>query len=113
MSIKLMIVLLVLVGVNQAIGTTYGWWKEGFDKTCFLSGLYKIGILLLGYGALAFAAYYAAEYVPSAEYVSGILIEPIARYFTKICEKLRSMLAEPAKKSKQKDAASDDLTKTS
>ena len=92
MSIALIAVLVVLMIVNQIIGTSYGSWKEGFKKELLLSGLWKILSLAIGYGALAFAAHFAAQYVPSAEYLSGILVEPIAKYFSKICESLRRLL---------------------
>lgn len=94
MSITLIVVLVVLMIVNQVIGTSYGSWKEGFKKELLLSGLWKIASLALGYGALAFAAHYASQYVPSAKYLSGILVEPIAKYFSKICESLRRLLGD-------------------
>lgn len=92
MSIKLIAVLIVLMFVNQVVGTSYGAWKEGFQKDLLWKGIWKIICLAAGYGALAFAAHYASQYVPSAEYLSGILIEPIAKYFSKICESLRRLL---------------------
>ena len=92
MSIKLIIVLVVLMVVNQFIGTTYGSWKNGFQKELLVKGFWKIVCLAIGYGALAFASHFASQYVPSAEYLSGILIEPIAKYFSKICESLRRLL---------------------
>lgn len=97
MSIQLIVVLIVLMFVNQIIGTGYGSWKEGFKIALFCAGIKKVFLLFLGYGALALASHYASEYVPSAEYISGILIEPIARYFIKICESLRNIINEPAK----------------
>lgn len=99
MSLELLAVLLVLMAVNQLLGTGYGSWKSGFDKALFVRGLKKVGLLLLGYGALAFATHFAGSYVPSVEYLSGILLEPIARYFTKICDSLRNLLNEPTEKS--------------
>ncbi len=98
MSIILIIVLLVLMGVNQIIGTTYGSWKNGFKKELLWAGLLKIGYLAIGYGALAFAAHFASQYVPAAEYLSGILVEPIAKYFSKICESLRKLLDDSVEK---------------
>lgn len=97
MSIKLVIVLAVLLIVNQIIGTGYGSWKKQFEKELFFKGIKKIFYIFIGYGALAFAAHYASEYVPSVEYISGILMEPIARYFTKICDSLRNLTNESTK----------------
>lgn len=106
MSISLIFVLLFLMLTNQIIGTTYGSWKNGFSKELLGKGLLKILYLALGYSALAFAAHFASEYVPAAEYISGILIEPIAKYFSKICESLRMLLSDSAsdviKSSKEK-----------
>lgn len=98
MSFKLFVVLIVLMTINQVIGTSYGSWKVGFKIDLLISGLLKIIYLALGYGALALATHYAAQYVPSAEYLNGILIEPIAKYFSKICESLRQLLNEPVVK---------------
>lgn len=98
MSLKLLVVLLVLMAVNQLLGAGYGTWKSGFDRAYFWSGVKKVGLILLGYSALAFAVHYAGNYVPNMEYLSGILVEPIAKYFTKICESLRSLINEPAKR---------------
>jgi len=92
MSLQLILVLAVLMVVNQIIGTSYGSWKNGFSKKLLVAGLLKIFYLFLGYGALALAARFAAQYVPSAEYLSGILVEPIAKYFSKICQSLRQLL---------------------
>ena len=100
MSITLIAVLIVLMIVNQIIGTSYGAWKDGFKKELLLRGLWKIVSLAAGYGALAFAAHFAAQYVPSAEYLSGILVEPIAKYFSKICESLRKLLDDSVEISK-------------
>lgn len=94
MSIKLILVLAVLMVVNQILGTSYGSWKEGFNSKKLGYGLWKIANLAVAYGAIAFAAKFAAQYVPAAEYLSGILIEPIATYFTKICKSLRSLLSD-------------------
>lgn len=63
-------------------------------------------------GALAFAARYAAQYVPSAEYLSGILVEPIAKYFSKICESLRGLLNDSVSENvvKKKQRADNEKT---
>jgi len=93
-SIKLIITLVVLMIVNQVLGSTYGAWKNGFSKELFWKGVKKIVFLGIGYGALALASHFASEYVPATEYISGILIEPIAKYFSKICESLRGLLSD-------------------
>ena len=97
MSFKLIFVLIALMLVNQIIGTGYGSWKDGFNKQVFFKGLMKIIYLLLGYGVIALTIHLAAEVVPQAEYLSGILLEPIAKYFTKVCDSLKGLLNESAK----------------
>lgn len=92
--LKLFFVLMGLMTVNQIMGTTYGTWKEGFQKEKFEIGLYKMAILCIGYGAVALTALLAGEYIPGAEYVSGLLLDPIARYFTKLVTDLRCMVNE-------------------
>ena len=45
MSMKLIVVLLILMGVNQVICTGYGTWKKGFQKDLLWKGIWKIGCL--------------------------------------------------------------------
>lgn len=97
MSIQLIVVLLVLMVTNQLIGTGYGSWKAGFDKALFFRGVKKILLILAGYGAIALTAHFAADYIPKIEYLSGILLEPIAKYFTKVCDSLKQLLHESAR----------------
>lgn len=97
MSLQLILILVVLMAANQIIGTGYGSWKSGFNKALFWRGVKKIFLLFIGYGAIALAARFAADYIPKAEYLSGILLEPIAKYFTKVCDSLKRLLNEPAK----------------
>ena len=97
LSVHLIIILVVLMAANQIIGTGYGSWKSGFDWGLFLRGVEKVILLLVGYGAVALAVRFAEDYIPKAEYLSGILLEPIARYFTKVCESLKQLLNEPTR----------------
>ena len=93
-SMKLIIVLCVLMVVNQIIGTSYGSLTEGFKKEKLLNGLWKMGTILAGYAAIAFSARWAGQYISGIEYLSGILLEPIAKYFLKIVDKLKNLLNE-------------------
>ncbi|EOS64972.1 hypothetical protein [Oscillibacter sp. 1-3] len=97
MSLQLIFILVVLMTANQIIGTGYGSWKSGFDRGLFFRGVKKILLLFVGYGAIALAARFVADYMPKAEYLSGILLEPIAKYFTKVCDSLKQLLNEPTK----------------
>lgn len=85
------------MAANQIIGTGYGSWKSGFDWDLFLRGVEKVVLLLVGYGAIALVVHFAADYIPKVEYLSGILLEPIARYFTKVCESPKQLLNEPTR----------------
>ncbi len=97
MSLQLIFILVVLMAANQIIGTGYGSWKSGFNSVLFFKGVKKIFLLFVGYGAIALAAHFAADAIPKAEYLSGILLEPIAKYFTKVCDSLKQLLNESTK----------------
>lgn len=97
MSVQLIGILVILMLANQIIGTGYGSWKEGFSKELFWKGVKKIILLFVGYGAIALAVHFAAGYVPKIEYLNGILLEPIAKYFAKVCDALKQLLNEPTK----------------
>lgn len=97
MSLQLTIILVVLMAVSQIIGTGYGSWRSGFSKVLFWRDVKKIFLLFAGYGAIALAARFAADYIPKAEYLNSILLEPIAKYFTKICGSMKQLLNEPTK----------------
>ena len=62
MSFQLILILVVLMAANQIIGTGYGSWKSGFDKGLFFKGVKKIFLLFVGYGAIAQAVHFAADY---------------------------------------------------
>ena len=94
MSIKLIAVLTVLMVANQIVGISYGAFKEGFSWNKLKYGLWKLFTALCGYAAIAFAAYFANEYINGIEYVSGILLEPIAKYFLNVIEKLKLLINE-------------------
>ena len=92
MSITLILVLCVLMVANQMIGIANGWYRDGFSIHKMVCGLQKYGIILLGYGAIALTAFVAGRYIPQMEYISGILLEPIAKYFIKLLNRLRIVL---------------------
>lgn len=92
MSIILFILLCVLMVANQMIGIANGWYRDGFSLHKMVCGFQKYGIILLGYGAIALTAYVAGRYIPQMEYISGILLEPIAKYFVKLLNRLRVVL---------------------
>ncbi len=94
MSIKLYAVLLGLMLANQIVGTSYGSFKEGFKKEKLGYGLWKLFTAAIGYAAIAFAAHFANEYIKGIEYLSGILLDPIARYFLDVVDKLKTLINE-------------------
>lgn len=111
MSFQLIFILVVLMVANQAIGTGYGSWKSGFNSDLFFKGVKKIVLLFIGYGTIALAVHFAADYIPKAEYLNGILLEPIAKYFTKVCDSLKQLLNESTRT--EFLAAPEDAEKTS
>lgn len=97
MGFQLVVILVMLMVTNQILGTGYGSWKSGFSSELFFRGIKKIVLIFIGYGAIALTAHYAADYIPKVEYLNGILLDPIARYFTKVCESLKSLINESTK----------------
>lgn len=97
LSVQLIGILVILMLANQVIGTGYGSWKVGFSKALFWKGVKKIILLAVGYGTIALTVHFAADYIPKIEYLNGILLEPIAKYFTKVCDALKQLLNEPTK----------------
>ena len=92
MSIRLIFILFILMFVNQCIGASYGAFREGFQKKKLLAGLWRYATVLAGYAAIALTVHLARNALDGIEYVSGILMEPIARYFLKIVEKLKKIV---------------------
>ncbi len=92
MSIVLFMILCVLMVANQMIGIANGWYRDGFSLHKMVCGLQKYGIILLGYGAIALIAFVAGKYFSQFEYISGLLLEPIAKYFIKLLNRLRVVL---------------------
>lgn len=92
MSVILFLTLCVLMVANQMIGIANGWYRDGFSIHKMICGFQKYGIILLGYGAIAFTAFFAGKYIPEMEYISGLLLEPIAKYFIKLLNRLRVVL---------------------
>nr|WP_325200478.1 hypothetical protein [uncultured Oscillibacter sp.] len=66
---------------------------------------------LLDTAQFALAVHFAADYIPKAEYLNGILLEPIAKYFTKVCDSLKQLLNESTRT--EFLAAPEDAEKTS
>lgn len=92
MSIKLLLVLLGLMVANQIVGTSYGSFIAGFSGEKLKYGLWKLVTAAVGYGAIALAAHFANDYINGMEYLSGILLEPIARYFLDVVDKLKKLV---------------------
>lgn len=77
------------------VSCSYGYLCIGFCQHYRRrTSIKKIFLLLVGYGTIALAVHFAADYIPKVEYLSGILLEPIAKYFTKVCDSLKRLLDE-------------------
>jgi len=96
MSIRLILVLFVLMFVNQCVGVSYGAFREGFRRDKFEAGIWRYATVLAGYAAIALTVYLARDTVEGIEYVSGLLLEPIARYFLKLVQKLKKIVEHAA-----------------
>lgn len=91
-SIVLLLILCALMLINQVIGISNGWYREGFSLTKMVCGFQKYGIILVGYAAIALIAFFGGKSIPQLEYLSGLLLEPIARYFAKLVGRLTKVL---------------------
>ncbi len=94
MSIALFMVLCGMMVANQIIGIANGWYREGFSLRKMVAGFQKYGIILFGYGMIAAASYVLGNYFPKAEIISGILLDPIAKYFVKLLNRLRNVVSD-------------------
>lgn len=97
-SMQLLLVLFFLMIVNQIIGTSYGSLKNKFQFSYFLNGIWKMVTILIAYGALALTAELLGEFIPEGKYLSGVLIDPIVRYYAKIYDSLRKIFSESTPK---------------
>jgi len=94
MSIALFLVLCGMMVANQIIGIANGWYREGFSLRKMVAGFQKYGIILFGYGIIAAASYILGNFFPKAEIISGILLDPIAKYFVKLLNRLRNVVSD-------------------
>jgi hypothetical protein len=92
MSIRLIVVLFVLMFVNQCVGVSYGAFREGFRRDKLDAGLWRYATVLAGYAAIALTVWLAKDTVDGIEYLSGLLLEPIAHYFLKLVRKLKRIV---------------------
>lgn len=97
-SFRLVGILFILMIANQLVGTSYGAIVEGFKAEKLKVGLWKTFTTFLGYAVIVIAANYTDNYIPGSEYLSGILLEPIAGYFSKIIEKLKVLISTDVSK---------------
>jgi len=93
-SMVLLLILCALMVINQVIGISNGWYREGFSLTKMVCGFQKYGIILIGYAAIALIAFFGGKAIPQLEYLSGLLLEPIARYFSKLVGRLTKVLGD-------------------
>lgn len=91
-SFKMVGILFILMAANQLVGTSYGAIVEGFKADKLKVGLWKMFTTFLGYAVIVISVNYAENYVQGSQYLSGILLEPIASYFNKIIEKLKTLI---------------------
>ncbi len=110
MSLLLMFLLFVLLFVNYVIGFVRGIVLEGFDMQKFKQGGIHYLLVAFGFGALACFAFFAGKKFEGFEYLSGILLDPIARYFVKLLDTLREFLEITFCKKKEKNEAAKQVT---
>lgn len=98
MSLNLLFIMTALLLADYVVGLLYGIWNEGFDKEKCIKGAQKHFLIFAGYGALALIAYVSAMRLPEMEYLSGLLLDPIARYFLKLLDRMKEFMARDTAK---------------
>ena len=98
MSLKLLFIMTALLLADYVVGLLHGIWNEGFDKEKCIKGAQKYFLIFVGYGAIALIAYISAMRLAEMEYLSGLLLEPIARYFLKLLDRMKGLMIKDAAK---------------
>lgn len=94
MSIHLMAALFILMITNHFLGSFKGTCQEHFQTKRFMEGIRKITTIAIGYGIIAFIAYLAKDVIDEIEYISGLLLKPIAEYFLKLIDNVQGLIQE-------------------
>ena len=101
MSLKLLFIMTALLLADYVVGLLYGIWNEGFDREKCIKGAQKYFLIFVGYGAIALIAYISSMRLAEMEYLSGLLLEPIARYFIKLLDRMKGLMAKDTEREKK------------
>ncbi len=94
MSLNLLLVMAVFIVTDFVVELLDDTWKEGFQKEKCIKGAERRALVLIGYSAFALIAYFAGQKASAMEYLSGLLLEPIARYFVSLLNRLRGFIVK-------------------
>ena len=92
MKMELFLLLILLMIVNQLVGTCRGAIFEKFDKKRFWNGVKRIVIIAAGYFTISIAVFITGELFTEIDYLNGLLLEPICRYFVKLVDNLKLLI---------------------
>ncbi len=102
MSLNLLFIMTALLLADYVVGLLYEIWNEGFDKTKWIKGAQRYFLIFVGYGALALIAHLSSYYFEEMQYLSGLLLEPIARYFVSLLDRLKGLFLAEQENSAEK-----------
>jgi len=104
MSLNLLFIMTALLLTDYAVGLLYGIWNGGFDKEKCIRGAQRYFLIFAGYGALALIAHLSSYRFEGMQYLSGLLLEPIARYFVRLLDRLKGLFSAERENSAEKQA---------
>ncbi len=104
MSLNLLFIMTALLLADYVVGLLYGIWNGGFDKEKCIKGAQRYFLIFAGYGALALIAHLSSYRFEGMQYLSGLLLEPIARHFVRLLDRLKALFAAERENSEGKQA---------
>lgn len=93
MSLNLLFIMTGFLLADYMVGLLHGIWNEGFDKGKCIKGAQRYFLIFAGYGALALIAHLSSYRFEEMKYLSGLLLEPIARHFVRLIDRLKSLFS--------------------
>lgn len=94
MAIGLLFIMLAVFVTDFVVEVLYGVFSKQLEQHMVKGLAAKYVLLLIGFGAIALISWAAQYWFDGAKYLSGILLEPIARYFIALMDKLRMIMTK-------------------
>lgn len=94
MAIGLLFIMIAVFVTDFVVEVLYGVFSKQLEQHMVKGLAAKYVLLLIGFGAIALISWAAQYWFDGAKYLSGILLEPIARYFIALMDKLRMIMTK-------------------